>query len=338
MGNCMTGFVDKLAATGNLSGQEFSELLKFRNIETTEYLFEQARITRQNARGKDVQIWGRIPVSNFCKNNCKMCGIRRDNQFVKRYRMELEQVLKNCGYFYEKGIHTFLLESGDDVYYSEARLNEMVLRIRKQFPKCRIVLAMGDKNRQVYSRLKNAGVAGYILNHGTANALHFKKVFPSNMSPLLKKQGLWELKELGYQVGSGFLVGLPYQTIEHVVEDIWFLKNFGAEIIQIGAFIPALRTPFEQQRSGNGEMTLYIMAILRLMLPKATIIASPTLDVVLKDGRMRCFDAGADTLLMDLPDEQILNQYGVYERKSGRMYLPGDKPEILLEQLRTMDF
>lgn len=335
MGKCMTELVDKLAVTGNLPKEAFGELLRYRNRETTEYLFEQARMTRQTVKKDVLQIWGRIPVSNFCKNNCKMCGLRRENQFVKRYRLDVKQILAYCQYFAGNGVQNFLLESGEDVFFTEAYMAEVLTEIKRSFPKGKVILSVGEKNRDFYQHMKKIGASGALLSHGTANQMHFKKIFPSNMSPLLKKQRLWELKELGYQAGSGFLVGMPYQTIDHVLEDLWFLKDFEASIVDVGAFVPTPRTPFEKQRSGNGEMTLFILAILRLMLPGAMVVANPTLDCVMRDGRIRCFDAGADVLVMDLPEEGLLNQYGAYLRKNGRFFLPGDHMETIMEQVKV---
>lgn len=335
MGKCMTELVDKLSAAGDLPKDAFSELLRFRNVETMEYLFEQARLTRKKVRKDVLQVWGRIPISNFCKNNCKMCGMRRENQFVKRYRMNTGQVLEYCQYFAGNGVQNFFLESGEDVFFTENYMAQMLTEIKSRFPKSNIILSVGEKSREFYQKMRSLGAYGAIISHGTANPMHFKKIFPSNMSPLLKKQRLWELKEFGYKAGSGFLVGMPYQTIENVLEDMCFLREFEASVIEVGAYIPTPRTPFENQRSGNGEMTLFIIAILRLMLPNAMIMASPTLDCVLKDGRLRCFDAGADILVMDLQEEKLLNQYGAYMRKNGRMLLPGDDMEKLMDQLKV---
>ena len=335
MGKCMTELVDKLAFTGDLPGDAFGELLRFRNMETTEYLFEQARAIRQKVKKDILQIWGRIPISNYCKNNCKMCGMRRDNQFVKRYRLDSEQIIEYCQYFAGNGVKSFLLESGEDVFFTENYMSQVLTEVKRRFPKCRIILSVGEKNNEFYRRMKKIGASGALLSHGTANPMHFKKIFPSNMSPLLKKQRMWELKELGYQAGGGFLVGMPYQTIEHVIEDLHFLREFEASIVDVGAYIPTPRTPFEKQRSGNGEMTLYILAVLRLMLPSALIMANPSMDCILKNGRMRCFDAGADVLVADLPEDVLLNKYGAYPRTSGRLFLPGDDLEQLTEQLKV---
>lgn len=335
MGKCMEEFVNKLMAVGNLEKSEFTELLKFRNIETTEYLNTLA-CTVRNRRKKDViQIWGRVPVSNFCKYDCQMCGIRRGNRFARRYRMEPELVLACCDEFAGQGIRSFLLESGDDVYYDLKRGAELIRAVKLRFPESRVILALGEKTEAVYREWYRVGADSYILRHGSADELHFKRMYPSNMSQLLRRQSLWQLQGAGYRTGTGFLVGIPYQTIDNVYEDLQFMKSFAPAIVDMGAFLPAFHTSFERERSGNGEMTLYLLAILRLMLPDADIIAEPTLDCVLKAGRSRAFSAGADVLLVDLAEEVLQKNYCVYERKNGRQYLPPDHLETLKADIRA---
>lgn len=336
MGKCMDILVNKLMATGNLEEEEFVELLKFRNRETTEYLNEKACSVRQKVKKNKVQIWGRIPISSYCKYDCKMCGIRRDNQFAKRFRMETSLIVDCCLEFARKGVTNFLIESGDDVYFTEKRVENILLSIRNAVKDCNIILSLGEKTETAYYRLYQSGASGYLLRHGSANEQHFKKIYPSNMSLLMRKQHLWQLKKIGYQVGTGFLVGIPYQSIGNVVEDIQFIKAFGASIVDIGAFVPALRTPFERERSGNGEMTMYLMAILRLMLPNATILTSPTLDCVLRDGRIKAVHAGADAVVVDLDEEVIVGSYGVYERKNGRFLLPMDQVEEICAKIEGL--
>lgn len=336
MGKCMDNQVNKLMATGNLELLEFKELLKFRNIETTEYLNEMACNVRQKVKKNKIQIWGRIPISSFCKYDCKMCGIRRGNQFAKRYRMDTELILECCQEFAGKGIESFLLESGDDIYFTQKRVEEIILAIKKRFPNSRIILSLGEKPEASYQGWFHAGAYTYIMRHGSANEIHFRKIYPSNMSLLLRKQHLWQLKGIGYQTGTGFLIGIPYQTIDNVVEDMQFIKSFETSVIDMGAFVPALHTVFERERSGNGDMAIYLMAILRLMLPNAEILASPTLDCVLREGRMKAILAGADVLVVDLAEEVVMNSYSVYERKNGRQYLPLDNIEEMQAQLKSM--
>ena len=335
MGKCMEGSVQKLMAVGNLEQEEFAEFLRFRNIETTEYLNQKACEIRRRVKKDKIQIWGRIPISSFCKYNCKVCGIRRDNRFTKRYRMETDLILDCCREFANKGVRSFLLESGDDAYYTQQRVEEIIKAIRKEYPDSKIILSLGEKAEEAYRSWFHAGVSSYILRHGSANEIHFRRLFPTNMSLLLRKQCLWQLKEAGYNTGTGFLVGVPYQSIDNVLEDIQFMKSFEASIVDMGAFVPAVHTEFERERSGNGDMALYLMAIFRLMLPGAEILASPTLDCVLKDGRLKAFMAGADVLVVDLAEAAIMDSYRVYERKNGRFALPLDNVEEIIGQLES---
>lgn len=316
--------IDKLVAQGRLGTAELTELLRFRGPETTQELFGRARAMRDRQRKDRIQIWGRIPVSSYCKYDCKMCGLRRENQFAKRFRMDLEMILSCCREYWSNGVRHFWLESGDDAFLTEKKVSEILEAIREQHGDCQITLAFGEKSIAACRRWRRLGAGQYILCHGCANEQQYKRIYPSNMSQLLRRQQLWEMREAGYRVGDGFLVGLPYQTMEHVVEDMEYLKGLRPDCIDIGAFVPAGLTPFERERSGNGDMVLYIMAVLRLMLPEVEIIASPTLDMVLKDGRIRAFDAGANILLVDAVPQEILERYGVYKRRTGRADLPPD--------------
>ncbi len=326
--------IDRLMVRGRLEQKEISELLRFRKPETVEYLFEKARMVRAGNRRKAAEIWGRIPVSSYCKYNCKMCGLRRDNQFAKRYRMDEKTVLSCCMQYYRQGVRGFYLESGDDIALSEKNMAQLLLGIAERLENVKVVLAMGEKPLSAYAHWKQIGADGYVLYHGCANEQQFKKIYPSNMSPLLRKQCLWGLKEYGYQAGTGFLVGLPYQTMDDVAADICFIREFCPSIIDVGAFVPALHTPFERERSGNGEVVLQIIAIFRIMFPEAHIIADPTLDRVMQNGRFRALDAGADVLLVDALEGGWLEQYQVYERRTGRLSAPVDNVEQCREQLR----
>lgn len=336
MGKCMDTLVNKLMATGNLEPAELIEFLKFRNPETTEYLNDTACAVRQNTKGNSVQIWGRIPIGSYCRYDCKMCGIRRDNRFAKRYRMDTELILACCSDYADKGVKNFILESGDDSYFTEKKIEELLIQIQRRISGCHIILALGERPEMTYRHWKQSGAASYLLRHGSANEQHFRKIYPSNMSLLLRKQNLWQLQKLGYQTGTGFLIGIPYQTIENVTDDIYFMKSFAPDIIDMGAFVPAARTLFEKERSGNGDMTMYIMAIFRLMCPNAAILANPTLDCVSKEGRIRAFGAGADVLVVDMEEAAIADSYGVYERKNGRIALPVDNIAEMRKQIESM--
>ncbi len=338
MGNAMSEYVDELLASGSLEKGRFAELLKYRNLESTKELFDRADRLRNQVQGKRVTVCGRLMISNYCKNECKMCGIRRDNRFVQRFRLSEEQILDYVDEFYSKGIRSVLLESGEDSFLTEDGITEIIHMVKESFSGLQLFLAFGERKKTSFVKWKEAGAEGYFINHGSENEQHFKKIFPSNMSPLLKKQSLWELKEAGYRVGSHFLIGTPYQTVEHVLEDIYFLKTLRPDFLSVGAFLPVSKSVFADQRSGNGEMALYLMAVFRLMLPGCHIFASPSIDCVYADGRITAFDAGADMLLVDVSDIALVERYGVYERKHRRLALPADNLAVFIDRLEERGF
>lgn len=318
MGKCMTELVDRLAATGTLDSEEFIELLRFRNVETTEYLFRQAEVVRQKYYDRRVTRWGRVLLSNYCKNDCNYCGIRRSNQFVSRYRMEKTDVFNLCSIGYHQGIRHFLLESGVDPSCQESDIVGLIRMMRKEFSDCEIILALGERTSQAYRHWFRSGAGGYLMPQDSADEIHFKRMHSSNMSLLKRKQQMWELREIGYLTGAGFLVGTPYQTIEQVVEDLLFLKQFGAQAVTVVPFVPAEHTPFEKERSGNGEMVLYLLAILRLMLPGSLIIADPSLEQTMVEGRKKALEAGANVIIADISPKEVKEKYCVYHRKPER--------------------
>lgn len=317
MGKCMTELVNKLMTENSLSRSGFAELLKYRNKETTEYLFEKAKEVKAKYYDNEIYIRGKIELSNYCKNNCYYCGLRRDNIFIPRYRMDESDIISFCDKAYEKGVRTFVLTSGDDIYFTEDKIAHIIEQIKKKYNDCVVELSLGERNSKVYRRWFEAGAERYTLWHETADEVHFKRLHPLEMSLLRRKQSLWELKEIGYEVGSGFMVGVPYQMVDNVVEDILFLKTLDPQIIRVVPFIPTPHTKFEHERSGNGDMTLYITAILRLMFPRALIGAEATLDRVMPDGRKSALDAGVNEVLTSITNEQIKEYYYPYY-KTGR--------------------
>lgn len=236
MGEIMQEHVDRLMMLGTLSADEFTELLRYRNAETTEYLFQKAEEVRKQQFDKEVYLWGRLPFSNYCKNDCNYCGLRRSNRFVKRYRMNMKEILQYCHEGYRQGIRNFLLESGTDFYFSEANFAEIVDAVHKHFPDCTIILNVGDHTKAAYLHWMHLGAGAAMLSHDASNELQFKRLHSANMSLLRRKQGMWELQEMGYHTGTGFLVGTPYQTIENVSEDLLFMKQFMPQMIQIAPF------------------------------------------------------------------------------------------------------
>lgn len=318
MGECLTAPVDKLMAAQNLSEIELTELLRYRNPETSEYLFQNAKEVRRRHFDQRIVLWGRISLSSYCKNDCKYCGIRRSNQFAARYQLPEQEVLSYCKKGYEQGIRHFLIEGGVDLAYSEEDVAHIVSQLHKRLADAEIILSLGERTDRAYRLWLHAGAASYLMPQDTADEAQFRKIHSANMSLLKRKQHMWSLRELGYQVGSGFLLGMPYQTIEQVAVDLLAMKQYGPQFVTVAPFIPAMHTPFEGERGGNGEMVLYNMAILRLMLPGTMIVADLSMEQALSEGRRKALSAGANVIITDLTDELVQEQYQVYSCKPGR--------------------
>lgn len=335
MGECLTVPVDKLMATATLSEPELTELLRYRNPETSEYLFHNAQEVRRRYFDRRIILWGRISLSSYCKNDCKYCGIRRSNQFAARYQLSEQEILSYCSEGYKRGIRHFLIEGGVDPAYSEEDIANILTRIRKSLSGAEIILSLGERTDHAYRIWLHAGAAVYLMPQDTADEAQFRKIHSANMSLLKRKQHMWSLRDLGYQVGTGFLIGMPYQTIEQVAGDLLSMKQYDPQFVTVAPFIPALHTPFEGERGGNGEMVLYNMAILRLMLPSAMIVADLSMEQALADGRRKALVAGANVIITDLTSESVQEQYQVYNRKPGRR---NTDEQSLLSQIREVGY
>lgn len=333
MGTCMTGLVDKLAAHRELPVTEMTELVKFRNRETTEYIFSKALETKEKFYGRKIFIHGTIEIGNYCKNDCYYCGLRRSNKFIPRFRLNEDDIMHFCEEGYNKGIRTFVLMGGDDYYFTEKMISGIISIIKPAFPGSNVILCLGERPSFVYRKWYEAGASGYILWHETANDSHFKKIHPPDMSLLKRKQSLWELKNTGYQVGSGFMVGSPFQTVQDVIEDLLFIKTLEPRIVHIFPFLPTLHTRYVHERSGNGEMILYLMAIIRLMLPDILVTADPTLENVMPDGRKKSFAAGANEVFASLATDEIKGYYNVYNKKHTRKNCSGDDVARIIKKI-----
>lgn len=324
MGICMTGLVDKLAADNTLPDYEMAELLKYRTTETTNYIFKKALETKQRYYGNEIFIRGTIEISNYCRNNCYYCGLQRNNKFITRFRLDENDILEYCSNGYNKGIRTFVLMGGDDYYFTGGKIAEIISMIKSLYPECAIELCLGERQSSVYRQWFEAGATRYILWHETANETHFKKVHPPDMSLLKRKQALWELKEMGYQVGTGFMTGTPFQGVADVVEDLKFLKALDPQIVHISPFLPTEHTRFEKERSGNGDMTLYLMAIVRLMLPYVLLTADPSLENVMPDARKKSFGAGVNEVFASLATDEVKGYFNVYNKRYTLKNCSGD--------------
>lgn len=295
--------------------------ISFRHIleaEDDELLAELRAAAQQVAiaeYGHEIYVRGLIEISNICKNNCYYCGIRRGNKNVTRYRLSREQILDCCSMGHALGFRTFVLQGGEDAYYSDTVMCDIVSAIKAAHPDCAVTLSLGERSRASYAALREAGADRYLLRHETANAEHYAKLHPAEMSLANRKQCLFALRELGYQVGSGFMVGSPYQTVEHLYEDLLFLQQLQPAMIGIGPFLHHHDTPFANEADGSVERCLRMIAILRLLFPKALIPATTALGTAAARGRERGIQHGANVLMPNLSPVAVRRQYELYDNK-----------------------
>lgn len=311
----MNHLVDKLGQTGALSKEEWCALIRGRTPETAEYLFERSRSIRHEYYGHDVYIRGLIEFTNYCKNDCYYCGIRRSNKNAHRYRLTKEQILDCCRQGHELGFRTFVLQGGEDGHYTDDMLADIVFAIRRGFPDCAITLSVGERPYESYRRLYEAGADRYLLRHETFDAAHYDRLHPEGLSASHRQQCLWSLKEIGYQVGTGFMVGSPYQTAENLADDMLFLKKLNPQMVGIGPFIPHHDTPFAEFPAGTLELTLFMLGLIRLMLPKVLLPATTALGTIAPDGREQGILAGANVVMPNLSPTDVRKDYLLYDNK-----------------------
>lgn len=307
---------NKLYQDTQLTEAEYKELLELHtDKEIAEYGFELARKRQKETFGNEVYTRGLIEISNYCKNDCIYCGIRRSNQNAERYRLSEEEILSCCESGYALGFRTFVLQGGEDGYYTDDLLEDLLHKIKAAYLDCAITLSLGERSRESYERLYMAGADRYLLRHETANEAHYGKLHPAEMSLKNRKQCLYTLKEIGYQVGCGIMVGSPYQTIDNLVEDLAFMKTFNPHMVGIGPFIPQKDTPFGEMEPGSLEMTLFLLAIIRLMLPKVLLPATTALGTIHSRGRELGILAGGNVVMPNLSPVKVRKKYALYDNK-----------------------
>lgn len=311
----MKQLIDKLKTTQNLSKDEWCALIGHRTLEIAEYLFENAREIREQYYGKDVYIRGLMEFTNYCKNDCLYCGIRKSSPHITRYRLTKEQILACCKTGYKLGFRTFVLQGGEDGYFSDDRMTDIISEIHTRYPDCAITLSIGEKSRESYQRFFDAGADRYLLRHETYNPEHYSRLHPENLSAKTRQQCLWDLKEIGYQVGTGFMVGSPYQTTEYLAEDMLFLKELNPQMVGIGPFIPHHDTPFRNFAGGTLELTLFLLGLIRLLIPKILLPATTALGTIAPDGRERGILAGANVVMPNLSPVDVRKNYALYDHK-----------------------
>ncbi len=310
----MRKIIDNLSL-GQFEYSDILEIIKNKDGEIDNYLFEKADSIRQKIYGRDVYIRGLIEFTNYCKNDCLYCGIRASNKNAERYRLTDEDILSCCENGYELGFRTFVLQGGEDPYYTDDKICEIVHQIKTTFPDCAVTLSIGEKSKETYKRFYDAGADRYLLRHETASEGHYNRLHPDKMSFKNRISCLYNLKEIGFQVGAGFMVGSPFQTAENLANDLVFLREFNPHMVGIGPFIPHSETPFSNFERGTLRDTLVMVALTRLILPNALIPATTALGTIDPCGRELGLKAGANVVMPNLSPVKVRKLYDLYENK-----------------------
>lgn len=312
----MKALINTLAQNKILPKEELLILLTHhKDTSLSNYLFENARKTSLAHFGNKVYTRGLIEFTNYCKNDCYYCGIRKSNLNAQRYRLTKEDILNCCASGYELGFRTFVLQGGEDNFYSDAAICDIVSSIKTAYPDCAITLSIGEKSYNAYLSYYQAGADRYLLRHETANYAHYSKLHPPTLSAKNRQHCLYMLKDIGYQVGAGLMVGSPYQSLDLLTKDLLFLKELQPHMIGIGPFIPHQDTPFKEQPQGTLELTLFMLGILRLMFPNVLLPATTALGTIDPTGREKGILAGANVVMPNLSPIGVRKKYSLYDNK-----------------------
>lgn len=278
-------------------------------------LHRSAREVTDQVFGRKIFLRGLMEISNHCRNNCRYCGLRRDNHEIHRYRLTTEEIVDSAQKAFGLGFRTFVLQGGEDPAEDDAWVEATVGQLRKRFPTCAITLSLGEKSRESYLRFKRAGADRYLLRHETHNEGHYRLLHPKEMSLAHRLQCLEWLRQLGFQTGCGMMVGSPGQTVDNLVEDLLYIHDSRPAMVGMGSFIPHHATPFAHESAGSVELTLRLISIVRLMLPKVLLPATTALGSMMPGGRMAGLRAGANVLMPNVSPVSARRAYELYEHK-----------------------
>ncbi len=308
----MKKLIDKLEKRRNLTDEEFLTLL---SNPLDPYLSKRADAVRREHYSNKIYIRGLIEISNFCKNNCLYCGIRRDNKNIDRYRLSKAEILDCCDIGYSLGFRTFVMQSGEDNALTDEFLVDIISSIKAEFPDVAVTLSLGERSYESFKKLYNAGADRYLLRHEAAEEKLYSSLHPSDMSLKNRMECLFNLKKIGYQTGSGFMVGAPEQSLSDIIKDIRFLQKLNPEMIGIGPFIPHKDTPFSWSPAGAIDLTLKLISIFRLIFPSVLLPATTALATLSPDGRKRAIESGANVIMPNLSPEAVRDLYSLYDNK-----------------------
>lgn len=306
--------LEKLAGGTSLTKEEYLMLIRDRDTVRDEAA-KLACAVRERYYGNHIFIRGLIEFTNYCKNNCYYCGIRAGNRLVERYRLTSEQILACADTGYDLGFRTFVLQGGEDPYFTDELIADIVRTIKHKYPDCAVTLSLGERSYESYCVLKEAGADRYLLRHETANSTHYRSLHPANMDFHDRIKCLHDLKQLGYQVGAGFMVNSPGQTDEDLADEMLFLRDLQPQMVGIGPFIPHKDTPMKNEATGSAELTTFLLSLIRLTLPRILLPATTALGSIDPQGREKGILAGANVLMPNLSPTDVRQKYLLYDNK-----------------------
>ena len=332
----INGLISILRDAENVPKDVWYSLLMLDVDERKEVVSLARRITEENF-GKGVFVRALIEISSYCKNNCRYCCLRTANKDAVRYRLTKEDILECCNEAALLGFNTFVMQGGEDVVQNDEWIADVVRGIKELYPNKAVTLSLGERSDEGYALLRSAGADRYLLRHETASEKHYSILHPATMSSANRKHCLFRLKELGFQVGSGMMVGSPGQSADELVEDLAFLDSLKPAMIGIGPFIPASGTPFANEKAGSVETVLWLISLLRLRFPKALIPATTALATLCENGTEQGVLAGANVVMPNVTPRGYAKNYTIYDNKKFRDSESAQQLELLEKKLNAID-
>lgn len=338
MDNKLFSLVEKLITEHKLTLEEYEYLIEKRDRESATYLASEAVRIRKEIYGDSVYIRGLIEISNICKNDCYYCGIRKSNAKCDRYRLTQDEIMECCREGYELGFRTFVLQGGEDAFFTDEWLEELIHAIKTEHSDCAVTLSLGERSRESYQRLYEAGADRYLLRHETADREHYAMLHPKEQTLDERMICLQNLKDIGYQVGCGFMVGSPYQTIAHLAKDLKFIEEFSPDMCGIGPFIPHRDTDFANKMAGDVDLTCYLLSIIRLIKPNILLPATTALGSLAENGREKGILAGANVVMPNLSPASVRAKYMLYNNKVSDGAESAQSKDTLEERMASIGY
>ena len=330
--------IDLLHKQHHLEESQWVQLFATWTKEDLDYAMNLAREITVARFGKKIYFRGIVEFSNICKNDCYYCGIRYGNKTVSRYRLTKEDILCCCEEGYETGFRTFVLQGGEDGWFTDDRMCDIIRSIKEKYPDCAVTLSLGERSRESYQRLFDAGADRYLLRHETADECHYRKLHPESLSLANRMRCLEDLKEIGYQTGCGIMVGSPGQTPETLAKDMLFMQEFNPEMVGIGPFLPHKDTPFREEAAGSVDLTLLCLALCRIMLPRVLMPSTTALGTVEAEGRKLGVLAGCNVIMPNLSPLEVRKKYMLYDNKAGTGLTAAEGVAMLRQQMEEIGY